>query len=78
MTQRERLASLLLSRASPDGEIRMTQQQLADHIGTRREVVARQLLEFADQATIATGRGKIQLLDADKLRELTNNQVSGA
>lgn len=73
MTQRERLASFLLSRATPEGEIRMTQQQLADHIGTRREVVARQLLEFSDQATIATGRGVIRLLDAAKLRDIAHH-----
>jgi CRP/FNR family transcriptional regulator len=70
LSHRQRLANLLLTRASPAGELRMTQQQLADHLGTRREVVARQLLEFMDNGWIETGRGKIQLVNSERLRDI--------
>ncbi|KAA3655398.1 MAG: Crp/Fnr family transcriptional regulator [Proteobacteria bacterium] len=62
-TQRldQRLAGLLLTRASGAGEVRMTQQQMAQHLGTTREVVARLLRAFVRQGWIQTGRGRIGL-----------------
>lgn len=69
---RQRLASLLLTRASAQGELRITQLQLAQHLGTRREVVARLLLEFADHGYLATGRGRLTLLDTDGLRAVSS------
>lgn len=61
-TLRERLASLLLLRGNSAGEVAMTQQQLADHLGTTREVVARLLGEFSAQGLISTGRGRVRLV----------------
>lgn len=69
LRHRERLANWLLSRASTQGEVRITQQHLARHLGTSREVVARLLRDFADQGFVRTGRGQITLLDADGLRD---------
>lgn len=71
LSQRQRLAGFLLTRSSATGELKMTQQQIADHLGTRREVVARQLLEFLDKRWIETGRGKIQVLEMEQLRTVT-------
>ena len=73
LSNRQRLARLLLVRSSAQGELRMTQQQLAQHLGTRREVVARLLSELAAQSCLATGRGHLNLLDTDRLREISSS-----
>jgi CRP/FNR family transcriptional regulator len=73
LNQRQRLARLLLTRSSSSGELKVTQQQIADHLGTRREVVARYMVEFVDAGLVATGRGKLQLLDMDKLRAIVSS-----
>lgn len=70
LNNRQRLANLLLTRASSRGEVVITQQQLADHLGTRREVVARLLLDFAAGGCLETGRGRLMLLDPDALRAI--------
>jgi CRP/FNR family transcriptional regulator len=50
--------------------VRLTQQQLAQHLGTRREVVARLLLEFADAGFLETRRGSVTLLNTNRLRDI--------
>lgn len=66
----QRLANLLLLQASAAGELRLTQQQLADHLGTTREVVARLLGEFTEDGLVATGRGLVRIRDAERLAAL--------
>lgn len=66
----QRLANLLLVHASADGELRMTQQQIAFHLGTSREVVARLLREFVAAGQVASQRGLIRILDARALSAL--------
>lgn len=66
----QRLANLLLLQASAAGELRQTQQQLADHLGTTREVVARLLGELAADGLVTTGRGLIRIRDAQRLAAL--------
>jgi CRP/FNR family transcriptional regulator len=73
LSQRQRLAVFLLTRSTSSGELKMTQQQIADHLGTRREVVARHILELLGAGLVATGRGKIQVLDTDRLREIAQS-----
>jgi CRP/FNR family transcriptional regulator, anaerobic regulatory protein len=73
LTHSQRLAGFLLTRASESGELKITQQQIADHLGTRREVIARLLLEFVDNGWIKTGRGNIQVLDMEQLRAITQS-----
>jgi CRP/FNR family transcriptional regulator len=53
----QRLANLLLVHASAEGELRMTQQQMADHLGTTREVVARLMRDFVARGQVETRRG---------------------
>ncbi len=72
LNNRQRLAHLLLVRASDQGRLDMTQQQIAQHLGTRREVVARLLSEFADKAYLQTRRGHLTLLDTDSLRDIAS------
>jgi len=75
LRHRERLANFLLVRASSAGELRMTQQQLAQHLGTSREVIARLLQSFVAQAYVRTGRGVITLLDTNGLSAVVAGKV---
>ena len=62
-------------RASGDGELRMTQQQIACHLGTSREVVARLIGELVDSGLVETGRGRIRIRNAPALSALINGQA---
>jgi CRP/FNR family transcriptional regulator len=66
----QRLANLLLLHASAAGELRMTQQQMADHLGTTREVIARLMRELAGRGCVETHRGRIVVRDAARLAGL--------
>lgn len=71
-TMTERVAGHLLDLAQPtedpDGLIaRVTQQQLAESVGTAREVVARVLGELRRDGIVATGAGSIAILDPEQL-----------
>lgn len=70
----QRLAGLLLVRASGRGTVRLTQQEMADHIGTTREVVARLNSRLAARGLIATGRGAVTLRDRHALAELARGE----
>jgi CRP-like cAMP-binding protein len=73
-TVQERLARFLLDHASPgQGQAtkqRWTQQELAVHVGTVRDVVGRALREMDDAGVIRLGRGTIALLNRDALEDL--------
>ncbi len=57
-----RLAAALLARREA-GVIETTHQDLADEIGSAREVVSRQLHSFAGQGLIEVRRGAIEIRD---------------
>ena len=63
----QRLCNFLLLHASTDGVVRMTQQEIASHLGTTREVVARALGQLASAGRIRTGRGQIAISDPVRL-----------
>jgi CRP/FNR family transcriptional regulator len=67
----QRLANFLLSNASDLGTIHMTQQQLASHLGTTREVVARLIQGFTAHGLVRTGRGTVTITDAKSLSDLS-------
>lgn len=67
----QRLANLLLVHASAGGELRMTQQQMAFHLGTSREVIARLIGELVSTGLIASRRGRVELLDTAGLASLS-------
>jgi len=48
----------------------MTHQQLADSVGSVREIVTRVLGSFVDQGLVKLGRGSIEVLDAAGLRSV--------
>lgn len=67
-TVRQRIARHLLSLASeaPGGQARVakvTQQQLADAVGTVREVVVRELRGLREEGVVETGSRSITILD---------------
>lgn len=66
----QRLANLLLIHASAAGELPMTQQQMAAHLGTTREVVARLMRDFVARGYVETGRGVTRIKNADGLAEV--------
>jgi CRP/FNR family transcriptional regulator, anaerobic regulatory protein len=60
----ERLAQILaeLASASPEGIVKATHQQLADHVGTSREVVSRILKDWEERGALELSRGSIRML----------------
>ena len=68
-----RLAERLLSLSGASDHVRATHQQLATELGTAREVISRQLLDFQKRDLIAQSRGQIEILNRDKLTALAAN-----
>jgi CRP/FNR family transcriptional regulator len=68
---KQRLANFILLHASSGGILQMTQQQIASHLGTTREVIARLLQEFVAKDVVRTQRGALAILDASELQKLT-------
>ncbi|MFZ2102895.1 MAG: helix-turn-helix domain-containing protein, partial [Oricola sp.] len=66
----QRLASFLLNQASAEGVVHRTQQEIASHIGTTREVVAKAIGEFSGRRWIESGRGRVKLLQPKLLAAL--------
>ncbi|HKB60638.1 MAG TPA: Crp/Fnr family transcriptional regulator [Gallionellaceae bacterium] len=66
----QRLAALLVSRASP---MHTTHQALADELGSVREIISRLLRQFADQGWIKLGREQIEVLDVKALNRLVQS-----
>jgi CRP/FNR family transcriptional regulator, anaerobic regulatory protein len=69
-----RLAAALLAHAAQHGDapIPITHQQLADELGTVREIISRLLDDFARQQILLLGRGRIEVIAADKLHRLAD------
>lgn len=67
---RQRLAQLILHRAASDGTLNMTQQQIAGHLGTTREVVARLMQDFVARGFVRTARGSVSIKDLFALRQV--------
>ena len=64
----QRLAKLILARNLP--VLGTTHQQLADELGSVREIVSRLLKGFAAQGLVALGREQLTIIDRDGLRRL--------
>ncbi len=50
--------------------IKMTHEAIAKNIGSAREVVSRMLKYFSDEGIVAIERGRVKIIDRDKLRSL--------
>ncbi len=66
-----RLAKLLLDVGS--SSVNRTHQQLADELGTAREVVSRQLKRFEQKYWVSLGRGHVELTNRAELTKLANS-----
>ncbi|SEP30624.1 Crp-like helix-turn-helix domain-containing protein [Methylobacterium sp. UNC300MFChir4.1] len=60
---RQRLAQRLLADADPRGVATVTQQKLADEVGSVREVVSRILAQWAAAGLIELRRGAVKIVD---------------
>lgn len=70
-TVRTRLARFLLTSAEDGHPPRhWTQEEIATHIGTVREMVGRTLRTFADEGLIRRERGRIVVADRDALEQV--------
>jgi CRP/FNR family transcriptional regulator, anaerobic regulatory protein len=67
---KQRLAHYLLLHASSEGVVKTTQQQLAGHLGTTREVVARLMQGLVADGFVKSQRGRITIKDLFGLRRL--------
>ncbi|MCU0974959.1 MAG: Crp/Fnr family transcriptional regulator [Steroidobacteraceae bacterium] len=68
----ERLARLLLRRGP---RIQATHQQLADELGSVREIVSRIMRGFAEQGLVKTGREQIEVLDRAGLARIAGTEA---
>lgn len=68
----QRLAGLLLGHGRL---IHTTHQQLADELGSVREMVSRLLKGFADEGLVQLGREQVEVLDPAKLRQVAAGTV---
>ncbi len=71
----ERIARLLLSRSASakDGSVQATHQELADELGSVREIVSRILGSFADRGMVQLDRGQIRVLDIEALKAISDS-----
>lgn len=63
-----RVASFLLERSEIKGPIRITHQEIANEIGSSREVISRILEDFAARGMLSLSRGEIQIIDAESMK----------
>ena len=64
----QRLAKLLLARQ--EAQLAVTHQQLADELGSVREIVSRLLKGFAAQGLVTLGREQLSIVDRPGLQKL--------
>ena len=70
----KRLAAFLLEEAKLEGsgQLKMTHEKIANHLGTAREVVTRMLRYFQGEGMVKLTRGAIEITDQGKLERLTD------
>lgn len=65
-----RLAQRLVTLSAETMHIASTHQQLASELGTAREVISRQMQEFARRGWVSSTRGEVEILNLPALTEL--------
>lgn len=63
-----RLAKLLLDETS--AKLNRTHQQIADELGSAREVVSRQLKRFENKGWVTLGRGYVEVVNKEALQKI--------
>jgi CRP/FNR family transcriptional regulator len=59
----QRVASLLVRQCDGEGTVRMSQDRMASHLGTAREVITRALKKLTERGLVQTSRGSVKVLD---------------
>lgn len=69
----KRLAGFLIEQSvlEEKNQFRITHEQIANHLGSAREVVSRMLKYFSNEGYISVHRGMIEILDEAALRRLS-------
>lgn len=72
-----RLAAFLIEEMGITNEktLNITQEETARHLGTAREVVTRMMKYFQHEGFVEIGRGKVTILDEEKLRETAGDSI---
>ena len=68
----KRLAAFLLEEASIEGtgQLKLTHENIANHLGSHREVITRMLRYFQSEGMVKLSRGMLTILDTGKLEAL--------
>lgn len=66
-----RIAVFLLERSKEQNPLPITHQEIADELGSSREVISRILGSIANKGLIQLGRGTIEILDNDSLQQIS-------
>jgi len=70
-----RLATYLLDRAAPSGQLTATHQDLATAVGSAREVISRRLEAWSRHGWVITTRGHVEITDFEALKALSNEAM---
>ena len=70
----KRVAAFLLEEASIEGtdKLKITHEYIANHLGSHREVITRMLRYFQNEGMVKLSRGVVEITDAEKLEELSD------
>ncbi len=70
----KRLAEFLLNEVNIEGTtiLKITHEEIGNHLGHPREVVTRMLRYFQNEGTVKLSRGIIEIIDSRKLKNLIN------
>ena len=71
----QRLAALLLGKGRV---LHVTHQQLADELGSVREIVSRLLKSFAEQGLVKLAREQVEIIDPSGLRRMASEGKGAA
>lgn len=65
----KRVAAFLLEESNIEGtdELKITHETIANHLGTRREVITRMLRYFQNEGMVRLSRGTVEIADRKKL-----------
>ncbi len=68
----KRLAGFLLSEANIEGSniLKITHEEIGNHMGSPREVVTRMLRYFVNEGAVRLSRGTVEIVDESKLANL--------
>lgn len=68
----KRVAAFLLEESSIEGtdELKITHEAIANHLGSHREVITRMLHYFQNEGMVRLSRGKVAILNREKLETL--------